>query len=143
MHPVQLAPDQHRVPHLPHRPGGGLLLGEPPLAQREAPRGGEGLMRRALTVAAAAVATVLVVVSLLGRAELTGLSESCLEIEEYIAELEEENARLLIEHETAYSAARIEEYAREVLGMQSPASGQIIYIESGDADWAEIPASEP
>lgn len=100
-------------------------------------------MRRALTVAAAAVAAVLVVVSLLGRAELTGLSESCLEIEEYIAELEEENARLLIEHETSYSAARIEEYAREVLGMQSPASGQIIYIESGDADWAEIPASEP
>lgn len=100
-------------------------------------------MRRALTVAAAAVAAVLVVVSLLGRAELTGLSESCLEIEEYIAELEEENARLLIEHETAYSAARIEEYAREALGMQSPASGQIVYIESGDADWAEIPASEP
>lgn len=100
-------------------------------------------MRRALTVAAAAVAAVLVVVSLLGRAELTGLSESCLEIEEYIAELEEENARLLIEHEAAYSAARVEEYAREALGMQSPASGQIVYIESGDADWAEIPASEP
>lgn len=100
-------------------------------------------MRRGLPMLAAAVAAVLVVLSLLGRAELTGLSESCLEIEEYIAELEEENARLLIEHETAYSAARIEEYAREVLGMQSPASGQIIYIESGDADWAEIPASEP
>ena len=57
--------------------------------------------------------------------------------------LEEENARLLIEHEAAYSAARVEEYAREALGMQSPASGQIVYIESGDADWAEIPASEP
>ena len=100
-------------------------------------------MRRGLPMLAAAVAAVLVVLSLLGRAELTGLSESCLEIEEYIAELEEENARLLIEHEAAYSAARVEEYAREVLGMQSPASGQIVYIESGDADWAEIPASEP
>ena len=62
---------------------------------------------------------------------------------ERIAALEEENARLLIEHEAAFSMERIEEYAREVLGMQSPASGQIIYIESGDADWAEIPASEP
>ena len=85
---------------------------------------------------AAAVAAVLVVLSLLGRARLTGLSGQCLE-------LEEENARLLIEHEAAYSAARVEEYAREALGMQSPASGQIVYIESGDADWAEIPASEP
>ena len=100
-------------------------------------------MRRGLPMLAAAVAAVLVVLSLLGRAELTGLSESCLEIEEYIAELEEENARLLIEHEAAYSAARVEEYAREALGMQSPASGQIVHIESGDADWAEIPASEP
>ena len=64
-------------------------------------------------------------------------------VEEQINALEEENARLLIEHEAAYSAARVEEYAREALGMQSPASGQIVYIESGDADWAEIPASEP
>ena len=100
-------------------------------------------MRRGLLMLAAAVAAVLVVLSLLGRARLTGLSGQCLELEERIAALEEENARLLIEHEAAYSAARVEEYAREALGMQSPASGQIVYIESGDADWAEIPASEP
>ena len=61
-------------------------------------------MRRGLPMLAAAVAAVLVVLSLLGRARLTGLSGQCLELEERIAALEEENARLLIEHETAYSA---------------------------------------
>ena len=92
---------------------------------------------------AAAVAAVLVVLSLLGRARLKSLSGQCLELEERIAALEEENARLLIEHEAAYSAARVEEYARAAPAMQSPASGHIGYIDSGDADWAEIPASEP
>ena len=65
-------------------------------------------MRRGLPMLAAAVAAVLVVLSLLGRARLTGLSGQCLELEERIAALEEENARLLIEHEAAYSAARVE-----------------------------------
>ncbi len=100
-------------------------------------------MRRILTLLGFAAAAALVVFSLLGRARLTELSDACQALDAEIALLEEENTRLLIEHEAAFSIGRIEEYAREVLGMQSPASGQIIYIEGGAADWAEIPAETP
>lgn len=100
-------------------------------------------MRRTLTLLGFAAAAALVMCFLLGRARLTGLSEQCQALEAEIAQLEEENTRLLIEHEAAFSMERIEEYAREVLGMQSPASGQITYIEGGAADWAEIPAGRP
>ena len=44
----------------------------------------------------------------------------------------EENDRLRIQAQSVFSAAEIERYARERLGMQPAAPGEIVYLEAQD-----------
>ncbi len=84
------------------------------------------------------VAAVLLVFSLLARVALTEASDECSQLETRLEELEDARARLLIEYESAYNLAEIEDYAVNELGMQKPGQDQIRYIDGIARDRAVI-----
>lgn len=85
-----------------------------------------------------AVAAVLLVLSLMARAQLSAASETVTGLESRIAELQEEQDKLLIGYESAFNLTEIEDYAINELGMQKPRSDQIYYVNSTAQDKAVI-----
>ena len=65
-----------------------------------------------------ACAAVLLVFSLMAQIQLTAVSDETAQLESQLNELGVENARLLIDYESAFNLAEIEEYATMQLGMQ-------------------------
>ena len=73
-------------------------------------------------------ATLLLVLSLLGAARLTGLSDEAGRLEREIHSLETENRRLHAAYESSLDLGEIERRAAEELGMQHVSPAQIARI---------------
>lgn len=69
------------------------------------------------------------ILSLLGSVRAAGLSRQIEVLEAAVAQAEEENRRLRLRADTAMGLEELERYAVEVLGMQTPTAGQMIYID--------------
>lgn len=89
-----------------------------------------------------AVAAVLLVLSLMARAQLSTASEAVSELESQITALQEEQDKLLIGYESAFNLTEIEDYAINELGMQKPRSDQLYYVNSTAQDKAVILAED-
>lgn len=85
-----------------------------------------------------ALAAILLVFSLFARTQLNQTALQVVQLQNQLEELEAEHQKLLIEYEFAFNLAEIEDYAIRELGMQQPYSDQMVYINSGTADKAEI-----
>lgn len=85
---------------------------------------------RPLAVCGAILAGTLLCGSLLAQARLNEISQSTVSTEKETQRLRKEQARLIIEHESAFSLERIEKYATEILGMCRPGADQTAYIHS-------------
>ena len=82
--------------------------------------------------------SLLLVFSLVARAQLSQISLQVVEQQTALEELATQKQKLLVQYEFAFNLAEIEDYAMRELGMQQPRSEQIYYISSGVADKAEI-----
>ena len=84
----------------------------------------------ALSLTAAAVAVVLLVLNLLSYAMLLEISEATSTAQARYATLAEENTELLVKYDQTFNMNEIEEYAVGVLGMTRPTSGQKIKVQA-------------
>lgn len=91
-----------------------------------------------IVVAFAAAAVAMLVWGLLLRAELTELNGEISKLSTELSELDDEKRRLEIRLEESTDLAAIEDYARNVLGMQQPEPGQIIPIDTDAEDYGEM-----
>lgn len=78
------------------------------------------------------------IMSLLIRAETTRQSDIQTRLSEELAELCEQNERLIIEYEFAQELGELEEYAKNELGMQSAARIYKGSIDTETEDKAQI-----
>lgn len=85
-----------------------------------------------------ACAAVMLVFTLLAQIQLTQISDEAMKLQSALSELELEQARLLIDYESAFNLTEIEEYAMNALGMQKPRSDQVFYVDGSAPDKAEI-----
>lgn len=95
-----------------------------------------------LAVLGFALAAVLLVLSLMARAQLSTASETVSALESQVAALQEEQDKLLIGYESAFNLTEIEDYAINELGMQKPRSDQLYYVNSTAQDKAVILAED-
>lgn len=84
------------------------------------------------------IVAALLIFSLLARVQLTRLSDECVSLESSLADLSEQNTKLLIAHESAFNMTEIEDYAENTLGMQKPRSDQIYYVSGSVQDRAVV-----
>lgn len=85
-----------------------------------------------------ALAGVLLVLVLFSYIALTKLSDSTVQLKDEINDLQLEQTKLLVNHESVFDLNEIEEYATGVLGMVKADSSQIKYIDTGGSDKAVI-----
>jgi cell division protein FtsL len=95
-----------------------------------------------LSVVGFACAAVLLVFTLMAQIQLTTASNEAARLETTLRDLKTEQAKLLINYESAFNLAEIEDYATNELGMQKPTSDQIYYINGGASDKASILSGE-
>lgn len=82
----------------------------------------------ALAVICALMAALLIAGSILLRVKLTVENDSLNQLRDRLEQAQEENARLRIEYEGLFDLEKLEEYAKDILGMQKPDEEQIIKI---------------
>lgn len=87
------------------------------------------------------VAAFLVVTAILAQAKIVGISSRSVELQQELAQLEEQQAKLRIAYESAFNMAEIEDYAIHSLGMQKPRADQVFYIDTSSPDKAVVIAS--
>ena len=88
------------------------------------------------------IAAGMIISLLTVRIRLTEISNESAILESKIEQLKTERKRLLIEYESAFNPAEIEEYAINVLKMQKPGSDQLFYIDAGASDKVVIPKDD-
>ena len=93
------------------------------------------------TLAGMLAAAFLVVVAILAQAQIVGISSVSVALEQELAQLEEQQAKLRIAYESAFNMAEIEDYAIHMLGMQKPRADQIFYIDTSSPDKAVVIAN--
>ncbi len=91
-----------------------------------------------LSVLGVVAAAVMIVIMLLAQARLTAVCNEAVRLTNKISQLQTEQARLLIEFESAFNLTEIEDYAVRELGMQKPHSDQIFTINSRAQDKVEL-----
>lgn len=126
-----------------YAPPAGEVLEEPavdaPVVEEKAAASAAALNRQAIAPFALigfACAAMLLVFSLMARIQLTSISDETVALQSELTELETEQQKLLIEYESAFNLAEIEEYAMNELGMQKPRDDQIYYIDGTAPDKA-------
>ncbi len=86
---------------------------------------------------------VLIALMLLAQIQLLSISSATVELENQIAQLQEQQDKLAAEYETVFNMKDVEEYALGVLGMQEPEEEQIRYLTGvSAADQAVIISQE-
>lgn len=98
----------------------------------------KSLKSKRLIVLGSIVAAIILIASLAVRIELTKAIDENAQLKERLEELREENARLEIEYESLIDLPELEEYAKNVLGMQKPESERIIEIDVSTQDKSVI-----
>ena len=71
------------------------------------------------------LAVFLLLAMLFGQIRLTALNDEAVQLSASIEQQRREQAQLLIDHEMIYDLHRVEDYAREELGMQRPRGDQL------------------
>lgn len=89
-------------------------------------------LSRLLGVVGGLIAAAMLCWSLVAQSQMNEISNRTVELQDRIAELRSQQARLEIELAQLYELTRLEDYAIEVLGMQRPGADQIIYLDSSD-----------
>ena len=92
----------------------------------------------AFGVVGSVVLTLLVVLLLMAYVQLNEISAQTVEIQNTIAELENENTKLTSEFEMTFNMSSVKDYAINVLGMTEPTAEQITVLNMGTTDRAEI-----
>ena len=90
------------------------------------------------TIAGMLVAAFLCVITILAQAQLISVSAESVSLQNELAELETEQAKLKIRYESAFNMSEIETYATRSLGMQKPRADQIFYIDTSAPDKAVV-----
>jgi cell division protein FtsL len=85
-----------------------------------------------------ACAAILLVMTLMARVQLVGVSDESVALTEQLNQLELEQSRLLIEYESAFNLTEIEDYATRELGMQKPTGDQVFYVDGSSPDKAVV-----
>ena len=85
-----------------------------------------------------ALAAAILVFVLLEYVQITAISDQTATLRSELAELQNEEARLLIAYESTFNLTEIENYAREELGMVSVSNGQRHYLVTGGEDKAVV-----
>ena len=75
------------------------------------------------------MAVFLLLASLFGQIRLTALNDEAVRLSASIEQHRREQAQLLINHEMIYDLYRVENYAREELGMHRPRGDQLQPLE--------------
>lgn len=83
-------------------------------------------------------AAFLLVVAILAQAKIVGISSKSVALQNELAQMEEQQAKLRIAYESAFNMAEIEDYAIHSLGMQKPRADQIFYIDTSSPDKAVV-----
>ena len=76
----------------------------------------------------------------MAQVQLFSVADSAVELEQQLAELEQQQAKLKIAYESAFNLAEIEDYAVSSLGMQKPKADQVYYIDTSSPDKAVVVA---
>ena len=84
------------------------------------------------------VAAMIFVVGIMAQIRLVDISNSAVELNNSIAQLQQEQVKLKIAYESAFNLAEIEEYAISELGMQKASADQVVYIDTSAADKAVV-----
>ena len=87
-----------------------------------------GGIMTALSAVGTIAAVALLLLVLLAKIQLIGISASALSMEKQINELENEHSRLTVRYEQVFNLKDVEETAIGVLGMQEPHEDQIYYL---------------
>ena len=82
-----------------------------------------------ITVVGTALAAAMMVLLLLSKSQLSQMGFEITALEQELAELESRRDKLLIAQTEAYSLERVEQYAKEVLGMVHPNPDQYRMID--------------
>jgi len=85
-----------------------------------------------------AVAAVLLFLVVMGYVQMAAISYESAQLQQELAELNEEEARLRIKYESTFDLDKIEQFAVNELGMVPAANSQVYYINSSAPDKAEI-----
>ena len=102
------------------------------------PRVSNDKKRKVLYTVFSVVAAIILVAGLAARIKLTEINDNNAALIQECAKLHEENARLRIAYESSIDLNELEEYAKNVLGMQKPESERIIHIDVDTRDKAVI-----
>ena len=95
-------------------------------------------LRAALFVLGFALAAALMVLLLMEHVKLTAVADMESSLNSELAQLREEETRLLIDYESTFNLTEIEEYARTQLGMVSASNSQRHYLNTGAEDKAVV-----
>ena len=95
-------------------------------------------MKSLKIILSSVLAVIILAASVAARIELTKANDKNAELKQTLAELSEENTRLKIEYESSINLPELEDYAKNVLGMQKPESEKIIEINVETRDKAII-----
>lgn len=87
-----------------------------------------GAVMRGVAAVGAVVAVALLVLVLLAKIQLIGISSQALSYESQISELENQHSRLTVQYEQVFNLKDVEEVATAELGMQEPREDQIYYL---------------
>ena len=82
-----------------------------------------------LTVVGAALVAAMMVLLLLSKSQLSQMGFEITALEQELGELESRRDKLLIARTEVYGLERVEQYAKEVLGMVHPNSDQYRMID--------------
>lgn len=94
-----------------------------------------------MSIAGVLVAAFLFVIAIMAQAQLVGISAESVSLQNELAQLEEQQTKLMIRYESAFNMSDIEEYAVKSLGMRKPRAEQICYIDTSAPDKAVVIAS--
>ena len=82
------------------------------------------------------VAALIFVAGIMAQIQLVDVTNSAVELNSEIEQLQREQVKLRIAYESAFNLAEIEDYAISSLGMQKASADQIVYIDTSAPDKA-------
>jgi len=89
-------------------------------------------------VIGAVIAAVALVCVMMANAQLMEVSVKSAALESQLADCTVQQAKLMVQYESAFNLSEIEQYATTTLGMQKANTDQIVYLDTSPQDKAVI-----
>lgn len=90
------------------------------------------------SIAGVLTAAVIFVVAMMAQVQLLDVTNTSVELQQQLDELQTEQTKLKIKYESVFNLTEIEEYATAKLGMQKPSADQVYYIDTSSPDKAVV-----